>query len=136
MITFTIFPRWGCFTVNIIVLHGPQTGFSGLIDMYEYMYCWKTTSLYIFFNMFSDIKMIFNDSLTYYLSLLPVGSDTYVKFICISFVWSHCVTTSGLYFLYSIYYIEENGTIRKNIYDIIWYSKRNNCIVKNIIIVF
>ena len=84
--------------------------------------------------------MTCHDSLTYYSSLLSVGSDTYIKFLCSTFLAVFrllCVHTMFYHFrnslfMYSIYGIEENNVSKENIYYFIWYLKRNNIVVKTL----
>ena len=38
-------------------------------------------------------------------------------------------------FMYSIYYIVESNVRKENLYYIIWYLNRNNCVVETIFIV-
>ena len=87
--------------------------------MYVYMYFWErrprrlTRWLYIF-----GEKWLGNDYLTF------------CSFFSAS-VWKWHAP-----FMYSIYGIQESDVSQENIYYIIWYLKRNNCVLKNIFIVY
>ena len=124
MITFTITSCWGCFTVKTEFLHGLQTGFWVLIYMYEYINYWEDDLVvYPLRPLFSRIKWICHDFLTFYSSFITVGSDTYIAFILSSFyrclvnlVCTHCFTTSGLHFnVFPLWYRGKRCQSTKNI---------------------
>ena len=70
-----------------------------------------------FATLFLGGEMTCHDYLTFYSSLLPFGSDTYIKFLCSTFycclvtlVRTHCFTTYGLHSLYNPFMIYRKTT--------------------------
>ena len=85
--------------------------------MYVYMYCWErqTCNLNLWFSIFGE-KWLGHDFLNFY---------SFVSY----YLWKWHVI-----FMHYIYGIEESGVSWENLCYIIWYLKRNNCIVKTLFI--
>ena len=132
-------PVWESVPYNTVLPHGLMNGFADWY-MYVYMYvlerqhCCVTVWLYVFGD-----KWLGHNTLIFYLIVwlyvLDVNGFVMALLLFIHFYSSSSWKWHDL-LMYSIYGIVKNDVSWENIHYILWYIKRNNCIVKNILIVW